>query len=62
MDARTQKSEMTRAAIVGAALDLAVADSLQAITLQAVADRIGVSKSGVFSRVGSREALQKAVI
>ncbi len=62
MDARTQKSEMTRAAIVGAALDLAASDGLEAITLQAVADRIGVSKSGVFSRVGSREALQKAVI
>jgi AcrR family transcriptional regulator len=27
-----------------------------------VADRIGLSKSGVFSRVGSREALQKVVI
>lgn len=62
MDARTQKSEMTRAAIVGAALDLAASDGLEAITLQAVADRIGISKSGVFSRVGSREALQKAVI
>lgn len=62
MDARTQKSEMTRAAIVGAALDLASAEGLEAITLQAVADRIGLSKSGVFSRVGSREALQKAVI
>ena len=37
MDAKTQKSELTRAAIVGAALDL-------------------------FSRVGSREALQIAVI
>jgi len=62
MDARTQKSEMTRAAIVGAALDLASAEGLEAISLQAVADRIGLSKSGVFSRVGSREALQKAVI
>jgi AcrR family transcriptional regulator len=62
MDARTQKSELTRAAIVGAALDLASAEGLEAITLQAVADRIGLSKSGVFSRVGSREALQKAVI
>ena len=38
------------------------AEGLEAITLQAVADRIGLSKSGVFSRVGSREALQKAVI
>jgi AcrR family transcriptional regulator len=62
MDARTQKSELTRAAIVGAALDLASAEGLDAITLQAVADRIGLSKSGVFSRVGSREALQKAVV
>src|SRR3954465_13886692 len=62
MDAKTQKSELTRAAIVGAALDLASVEGLEAITLQAVADRIGLSKSGVFSRVGSREALQKAVI
>jgi AcrR family transcriptional regulator len=62
MDARTQKSEMTRTAIVGAALDLASAEGLDAITLQEVADRIGLSKSGVFSRVGSREALQKAVV
>ena len=62
MDARTAKSELTRAAIVGAALDLAAEEGLESITLQAVADRIGLSKSGVFSRVGSREALQKAVV
>ncbi|MEO6016817.1 MAG: TetR/AcrR family transcriptional regulator [Polaromonas sp.] len=62
MDAKTQKSEMTRTAIVGAGIDLASAEGLEAITLQAVADRIGISKSGVFSRIGSREALQKAVI
>ncbi len=62
MDARTPKSELTHAAIVGAALDLAAAEGLEAISLQAVADRIGLSKSGVFSRVGSREALQKAVV
>lgn len=62
MDAKTQKSELTRTVIVGAALDLASAQGLEAITLQAVADRIGLSKSGVFSRIGSREALQRAVI
>jgi AcrR family transcriptional regulator len=62
MDAKTQKAELTRAAIVGAGIDLASAEGLEAITLQAVADRIGLSKSGVFSRIGSREALQKAVI
>src|SRR3954467_13922812 len=62
MDARTAKSELTRAAIVDAALDLAALEGLEAITLQAVADRIGLSKSGVFSRVGSRESLQIAVV
>ncbi|TFZ01873.1 TetR/AcrR family transcriptional regulator [Ramlibacter humi] len=62
MEAKTQRSELTRAAIVGAALDLAAAEGLESITLQAVADRIGLSKSGVFSRVGSRETLQKAVV
>ena len=62
MEARTQRSELTRAAIIGAALDLAAAEGLESISLQAVADRIGLSKSGVFSRVGSRETLQKAVV
>jgi AcrR family transcriptional regulator len=62
MDAKTAKSELTRAAIIGAALDLVSAEGLEALTLQAVADRLGLSKSGVFSRVGSREALQKAAI
>lgn len=62
MDAKTQKAELTRAAIVGAALDLAAAEGLEALSLQVVADRIGLSKSGVFSRVGSREALQMAVV
>ncbi len=61
-DTKTVKSEMTRTAIVGAALDLACEQGLEAISLQVVADRIGLSKSGVFSRVGSREALQKVVI
>ena len=62
MDAKTSKSELTRTAIIGAALDFAADEGLEAITLQAVADRVGLSKSGVFSRVGSREALQSAVI
>ena len=62
MEARTQKSELTRAAIVGAALDAALEQGLEALSLQSVADRVGLSKSGVFSRVGSREALQMAII
>jgi AcrR family transcriptional regulator len=62
MDAKTQKSELTRTVIIDAALDLVSAQGLSAISLQAVADRVGLSKSGVFSRIGSREALQKAVV
>ena len=62
MDAKTQKAELTRAAILGAAMELAGREGLESITLQAVADSIGLSKSGVFSRVGSREMLQMAVI
>jgi AcrR family transcriptional regulator len=62
MEARTARSELTRTAIVGAALDLAAAEGLESLSLQVVADKVGLSKSGVFSRVGSREALQKAVV
>jgi len=62
MDAKTEKAELTRAAILGAAMELAGREGLESITLQAVADSIGLSKSGVFSRVGSRETLQMAVI
>ncbi len=41
---------------------MAVADGLNSLSLGEVAKRLGLSKSGVFSRIGSREALQKAVI
>lgn len=61
-DTKTAKSELTRTAIIGAGMDLVAAEGLEALTLQAVADRVGLSKSGVFSRVGSRETLQKTVI
>lgn len=62
MLAITEKSELTRAAIVDAGLEVAAELGLEAITLQAVADRIQMSKSGVFSRIRSREALQIAVV
>ena len=41
---------------------MAAADGLESLTIGEVAKRLGLSKSGVFSRIGSREALQKAVI
>ena len=41
---------------------MAAADGLESLTVGEVAKRLGLSKSGVFSRIGSREALQKAVV
>lgn len=56
------RSELTLTAIVDAALDMAAAEGLESLTIGEVAKRLGLSKSGVFSRVGSREALQAAVL
>jgi len=62
MPAKTEKSELTYAAIVDAALDLAAAEGLERLSLGEIARRLDISKSGVFSRVGSLEALQQAVL
>lgn len=62
MDAKTDRSELTRAAILDTALEMATADGLESLSLGEVAKKLGLSKSGVFSRIGSREALQQAVI
>jgi AcrR family transcriptional regulator len=56
------RSELTLAAIVDTALAMAAAEGLESLTLGEVAKQLGLSKSGVFSRVGSREALQAAVL
>jgi AcrR family transcriptional regulator len=56
------KAELTRAAIVDAALTMAQEGGLEGLTIGTVAERAGLSKSGVFSRVGSREELQVAVL
>jgi AcrR family transcriptional regulator len=56
------KAELTRAAIVDAALRMAQEGGLESLTIGTVADKAGLSKSGVFSRVGSREELQVAVL
>jgi len=62
MDTHASKSELTLAAIVDAALDMAASQGMESLSLGEVARRLGISKSGVFSRVGSREALQRAVL
>ncbi len=62
MDTATEKSELTLAAIVNAALEMAAKEGLSSLSLGEVARQLGISKSGVFSRVGSLEALQQAVL
>jgi AcrR family transcriptional regulator len=57
-----RKGEQTRAAIVDAALELAGRDGLEGLTIGLVADRMSMSKSGVFAHFGSREDLQIAVL
>ncbi len=60
--ARRAKGQQTRAVIVEAALTLAARDGLEGLSIGAVAEATGMSKSGVFAHFGSREELQISVI
>lgn len=62
METKTERSELTLAAILDTSLAMAATDGLDSLTIGEVAKRLGLSKSGVFSRIGSREALQSAVV
>lgn len=57
-----RKGEQTRAAILNAALELAGRDGLEGLTIGLLADRMQMSKSGVFAHFGSREDLQIEVL
>lgn len=57
-----RKGEQTRAAIVEVALAVAARDGLEGLTIGSLAERAGMSKSGVFAHFGSREDLQIAVL
>ena len=56
------KGQQTKAAIVDAALGLATHIGLEGLSIGALADATGMSKSGVFAHFGSREELQISVI
>lgn len=62
METKTHRSGLTLTAILDTAISMAAEEGLESLTIGEVAKRLGLSKSGVFSRVGSREALQIAVI
>lgn len=57
-----QKGQQTKAAIIDAALGLATHIGLEGLSIGALADVTGMSKSGVFAHFGSREELQISVV
>src|SRR5437899_7256835 len=57
-----RKGELTRAAILEVALSLASRDGLEGLTIGLLADKMSMSKSGVFAHFGSREDLQIEVL
>ena len=59
---RPRKGELTRAAIVEAALAIARRDGFEGLTIGDLAAQMQMSKSGVFAHFGSREELQRAVL
>jgi AcrR family transcriptional regulator len=56
------KGVQTRAAILDAALGLAAQTGLEGLSIGAIAELTGMSKSGVFAHFGSREELQISVL
>ena len=57
-----RKGELTRAAILDVAQGLASRDGLEGLTIGLLADKMNMSKSGVFAHFGSREDLQIEVL
>ena len=57
-----QKGQQTRTAILEAALGLASHMGLEGLSIGALAEVMGMSKSGVFAHFGSREELQISVV
>jgi AcrR family transcriptional regulator len=56
------KGEQTRVAILEAALAQASESGFESLTIGTLAERTGLSKSGLFAHFGSREDLQVAAI
>jgi AcrR family transcriptional regulator len=56
------RGEDTRAAILDAALAQASESGFESLTIGSLAERAGLSKSGLFAHFGSREELQVAAI
>lgn len=57
-----RKGELTRSAILDVALELASRNGLEGLTIGSLAEKMKMSKSGVFAHFGAREDLQIAVV
>lgn len=56
------KGEQTRSTVLSQSLDLATVVGLNGLSIGALAEHTGMSKSGLFAHFGSKEALQLAVL
>jgi AcrR family transcriptional regulator len=56
------RGERTRQEILKVAVDIASEEGLEGLTIGRLAQELGLSKSGLFARFGSKEELQLAVI
>ena len=56
------KGEETRQAILSRAFELATVVGVSGLTIGRLAEKTGLSKSGLFAHFGSKEALQLATI
>ncbi|MFC3966233.1 TetR/AcrR family transcriptional regulator [Nocardia jiangsuensis] len=61
-DGRRAKGDRARAAIAHRAAHIASVDGLTGLSLARVADELGLSKSGVATLFGTKEALQQAAV
>lgn len=59
---RTTKGEETRALILAAAVEQASSGGFESITIGTLAEKTGLSKSGLFAHFGSRMELQIAAL
>ena len=59
---RASKGEATRAQILAAAVEQASASGFESLTIGTLAERTGMSKSGLFAHFGSKAELQVAAL
>lgn len=59
---RLRHGERTRQEILEVAVRLAATEGLEGLTIGRLAERLGMSKGGVFAHFGSKESMQLAVV